>query len=390
MRKLSTLLVPGLVAMTLAAGPALTSAYAAGGDTPSSPPSSDTSTKKGKKKSSSVSDPKFLAAYRTAYTTIYDNHDYTGAIGQLKSLKRDDVADVANLIGYSYRKLGDYQVVEDLLRAGAEGRSEPRPHLAVLRPLAARAGQPRAGAVSPEQARLARRHRQLRISLARRRARQADRARRSFTKTLRIFERSERAQPQGCARFAFSASLLDQILSSLIGAQWTSGCDPRSTTSAPGSNSSTPQSSSRACIVAFAHRGEIVAEHAFGLANLDTGEKLTPRHRFRIASHSKSFTSAGIMKLREQRKLRLDDTVGQYVGGLHPRVAETTIAQLLSHSAGLTRDGADSGQFIDRRPYLSAKELLAELKLPTAIEPGTRFKYSNHGFGLLGLVDRSR
>ena len=74
-------------------------------------------------------------------------------------------------------------------------------------------------------------------------------------------------------------------------------------------------------VVAFAHRGEIVAEHAFGLANLDTGEKLTPRHRFRIASHSKSFTSAGIMKLREQRKLRLDDPIGQYVGGLNPGVA---------------------------------------------------------------------
>ncbi|WP_441236911.1 tetratricopeptide repeat protein [Bradyrhizobium sp. 930_D9_N1_4] len=109
MRRLSMLLVPGLVSMTLAAGPVLTSAYAAGSDEPS-PPKSDTSTKKEKKKkSSSVSDPKFLAAYRTAYTTIYDNHDYTGAIGQLKSLKRDDVADVANLIGYSYRKLGDYQ-----------------------------------------------------------------------------------------------------------------------------------------------------------------------------------------------------------------------------------------------------------------------------------------
>ena len=108
MRKLSMLLVPGLVSMALAAGPVLTSAYAAGSDDPS-PPKSDTSTKKAKKKSSSVSDPKFLAAYRTAYTTIYDNHDYTGAIGQLKSLKRDDVADVANLIGYSYRKLGDYQ-----------------------------------------------------------------------------------------------------------------------------------------------------------------------------------------------------------------------------------------------------------------------------------------
>ena len=109
MRKLSMLLVPGLVSIALAAGPVLTSAYAAGSDEPS-PPKSDTSTKKEKKKkSSSVSDPKFLAAYRTAYTTIYDSHDYTSAIGQLKSLKRDDVADVANLIGYSYRKIGDYQ-----------------------------------------------------------------------------------------------------------------------------------------------------------------------------------------------------------------------------------------------------------------------------------------
>ncbi|QQO22721.1 tetratricopeptide repeat protein [Bradyrhizobium diazoefficiens] len=109
MRRLSMLVVPGLVAMSLAAAPVLSSAYAAGGDEPSSPPKSDTSTKKGKKKkSSSVSDPKFLAAYRTAYTTIYDNHDYAGAINQLKSLGRDDVADVANLIGYSYRKLGDY------------------------------------------------------------------------------------------------------------------------------------------------------------------------------------------------------------------------------------------------------------------------------------------
>lgn len=140
------------------------------------------------------------------------------------------------------------------------------------------------------------------------------------------------------------------------------------------------------CIVAIAHRGKVVAECAFGHANLATGEKLTPRHRFRIASHSKSFTAAGIMKLRERRKLRLDDPVGQYVKGLHPQVAQTTIAQLLSHSAGLTRDGADAGQFADRRPYLSAEELIAGLGSAPVIAPNTRFKYSNHGFGLLGLV----
>lgn len=109
MRRLAMLLVPGVVAMALAAAPVLTSAYAAGSDEPSPPPKSDTSTKK-KKKTSSVSDPRFLAAYRAAYTTIYDRHDYTSAIDQLKALHRDDVADVVNLIGYSYRKLGDYKL----------------------------------------------------------------------------------------------------------------------------------------------------------------------------------------------------------------------------------------------------------------------------------------
>jgi CubicO group peptidase (beta-lactamase class C family) len=140
------------------------------------------------------------------------------------------------------------------------------------------------------------------------------------------------------------------------------------------------------CIIAIAHRGKVVAEHAFGYANLVTGEKLTPRHRFRIASHTKSFTAAGVMKLREQRKLRLDDPVGQHVKGLHPRVAETSIAQILSHSAGLVRDGTAAGQFSDRRPFLSTEELIADLKAPPVIEPNSRFKYSNHGYGLIGLV----
>jgi len=107
MGRFSMLLIPGVVTMALVAAPVLTSAYANGSDDPS-PPKSDTSSKK-KKKSSSVSDPKFLAAYRTAYTTIYDRHDYAQAIDQLKALDRNDVADVVNLIGYSYRKLGDYK-----------------------------------------------------------------------------------------------------------------------------------------------------------------------------------------------------------------------------------------------------------------------------------------
>jgi len=48
-------------------------------------------------------------------------------------------------------------------------------------------------------------------------------------------------------------------------------------------------------VLAIAHKGVLVFEQAFGLADLEQGTKLSPRHRFRVASHSKSFTAAGIL-----------------------------------------------------------------------------------------------
>src|SRR5215475_14227762 len=110
MNKVATrVLTLAMFSMAVTAAPLFTKAYAAGSDTPSPPASSSTKDKKKGDKSSSIEDPKFLAGYRTAYTTIYDRHDYANAIEQLKALGQDDRADVANLIGYSYRKLGDYK-----------------------------------------------------------------------------------------------------------------------------------------------------------------------------------------------------------------------------------------------------------------------------------------
>lgn len=140
------------------------------------------------------------------------------------------------------------------------------------------------------------------------------------------------------------------------------------------------------CVIAIAEKDKLVLEQAFGHADLDRGTVLTPRHRFRVASHSKSFTAAGVMKLRERNKLRLDDPVGQYVEGLHRDIAEATIAQVLSHSAGLVRDGWDAGQWAERRPFLDEQELRVDLAKAPIIAANTRFKYSNHGFGLIGMV----
>jgi CubicO group peptidase (beta-lactamase class C family) len=140
------------------------------------------------------------------------------------------------------------------------------------------------------------------------------------------------------------------------------------------------------CVIAVVHKGRVVLEQAFGYADIVSRTPLTPRHRFRVASHSKSFTAAGILKLREAGKLGLDDRIGQHVEGLHPEIAAARIGQLLSHGAGIVRDGSDGGQWQDRRPFLGAAELRADLAEAPVIDANTRFKYSNHGYGLAGLV----
>lgn len=146
------------------------------------------------------------------------------------------------------------------------------------------------------------------------------------------------------------------------------------------------QSEQPGCAVAVAWNGEVVFETAFGSADLPAGEALTPRHRHRVASHSKSFTAAAIMKLREQGRVKLDDPVGGYVQGLHLEIASATLAQLLSHTAGVFRDGPDAAYWAGRAEFLDEPSLRAELAHPPAIESATRLKYSNHGFGLLGLA----
>ena len=64
--------------------------------------------KKAPKKEEKKSERRFIDGYKSAHAMIYRRHDYTAGIDKLKSLGHDDNPDVANLIGYSSRKLGRY------------------------------------------------------------------------------------------------------------------------------------------------------------------------------------------------------------------------------------------------------------------------------------------
>jgi tetratricopeptide (TPR) repeat protein len=98
------------LSLALATGPVISTVYANPDENAPAPSSSKTKGKKKGEAAPSSDYAAFASGYRAAYTTIYDRHDYAGAIEQLKALGHDDTAAVANLIGYSYRKLGDYKL----------------------------------------------------------------------------------------------------------------------------------------------------------------------------------------------------------------------------------------------------------------------------------------
>jgi tetratricopeptide (TPR) repeat protein len=109
------LIAGGAFALTLALPPAAVAVDSTNPTVPSAQPSSSSkpakpakaSKKKGKKEKKS--EQQFINGYKAAHATIYKRHDYAKGIDMLKALSHDDNPDVANLIGYSSRKLGRYE-----------------------------------------------------------------------------------------------------------------------------------------------------------------------------------------------------------------------------------------------------------------------------------------
>jgi CubicO group peptidase (beta-lactamase class C family) len=134
---------------------------------------------------------------------------------------------------------------------------------------------------------------------------------------------------------------------------------------------------------------ELVWAKGFGFADLQSGAPMTPLTKFRMASHSKLFTSTAIMQLRDAGKLRLDDPVSKYlpwfkVKPAEPDDPEITIEELITHSSGLSREaGAHWVTF----EFPTQDEVRLYVTEHQAIyPPETRWKYSNLAVGIAGMV----
>jgi CubicO group peptidase (beta-lactamase class C family) len=134
---------------------------------------------------------------------------------------------------------------------------------------------------------------------------------------------------------------------------------------------------------------DLVWAKGFGHANVAAKTPMSPATKFRMASHSKLFTSTAIMQLREQGKVRLDDPVTKYLPWFAykpatPDDGPITVEQLLTHSSGLPREAGDHWTTYD---FPTADEVRALMSARQAAFPAAvRWKYSNLAYTIAGMI----
>lgn len=143
------------------------------------------------------------------------------------------------------------------------------------------------------------------------------------------------------------------------------------------------------CAVGIVKDGRLVYEKGFGVANLDSGQPVTPQSLFHLASIGKTVVGTALVQLAEQGKIDLDATVSTYLPYFQladERYTEITIRQMLSHTSGMP----DEDDYEWDNPVYddgAAERYVRSLTDITLLAPpGEQFSYSSMAFDVLGDV----
>jgi CubicO group peptidase (beta-lactamase class C family) len=134
--------------------------------------------------------------------------------------------------------------------------------------------------------------------------------------------------------------------------------------------------------------GKVVYRGAYGLANVEKKTPLTPDSVFRLGSLTKQFTSMAIMMLVEQGKVGLQDPIDNYLPGYPMQGKVVTVEHLLTHTSGIQSYTDIPGYMASKvQADLTVQQLIDAFKNePMQFDPGTRYRYNNSGYVLLGAI----
>jgi CubicO group peptidase (beta-lactamase class C family) len=135
--------------------------------------------------------------------------------------------------------------------------------------------------------------------------------------------------------------------------------------------------------VLVAAKGKVLLEKGYGLHDAAKGEPIGVRAQWDWASVSKQCTAAAVLKLQDQKKLKLDDPLGKHLPGVPKDKAKVTLRHLLNHTSGI-EPGFGSDWKFDAWQRQSFEKCV--LERPMVAEPGAKFAYSNSGYALAAAV----
>jgi len=126
---------------------------------------------------------------------------------------------------------------------------------------------------------------------------------------------------------------------------------------------------------------------AHGLAEMDGWRPATATSVYEIGSLTKQFTSAAIMKLVEQGRVRLDDDLSKYVPQFPLQGKKVSIRQLLNHTSGIHSYTSEPSWQKTWNDVLSPDAIIKFVAADSFdFAPGSAYRYNNTGYVLLGMV----
>jgi D-alanyl-D-alanine carboxypeptidase len=133
--------------------------------------------------------------------------------------------------------------------------------------------------------------------------------------------------------------------------------------------------------------GKPIFRKAYGLADMEKKTQLVPEDVMRIASMTKQFTAVAIMMLAEQGKLKLDDDFTTHLADYPKQKNKITIDQLLTHTSGIPGYTELPSFERNREKEFTVQGMIDTFKNePLLFAPGTKMRYSNSGYFLLGTI----
>lgn len=139
--------------------------------------------------------------------------------------------------------------------------------------------------------------------------------------------------------------------------------------------------------VLISEKGKVIYARSFGYANAENKTPLTQDTIFLIGSVAKTFTAVAVLKLKEQGKLNLDDSITKYLPELSYK--NVTLRHLLTHTSGLLEYQAPEIIKEIAEKGVNNAELIrvfARINPKQEFEPLSKWDYSNTNYILLALV----